>query len=426
MNIGKGLLSCPLLWAVILSLGVSGVPQAHGQESKPLSKKIIRQVVEVVVPAIKSGNEIAFLNASMGLIESSSPENLAAIDELCREQGVETLQKYFADLVLAKTSEGIDPSSALSDLNMSKVVFDGVLRQMEEFEKSLADHVVMEEPLVVPSDFQESEEVFWEIHVLHNEFDNVARKVELGHAILRHHEKKLRRKNEGELLAEKLATREEQLTDKYNQIAERAADLRLQRFNSAHAALSDPASKEDFELMLTSAMSLEQDGSVLTAFLEDKGVDSGKVPSRDSLKVEGLREQVETMLVSGRKSAGDVAVKANLFRNGLHYWLRGRYGAGSEVGGLVKAEGATQSAVAMEMLYMPKDMKKPISMFHSEEETTPGYERRHYYTWAAEYRPVTKESSSYSEGASKTVSSNLINFDVSATRNPDVTESRFL
>ena len=41
MNIGKGLLSSPLLWAVILSLGVSGVPQAHGQESKPLSKKII-------------------------------------------------------------------------------------------------------------------------------------------------------------------------------------------------------------------------------------------------------------------------------------------------------------------------------------------------------------------------------------------------
>ena len=61
MNIVKDLLSCPLLWAVILSLGVSGVPQAHGQESKPLSKKIIRQVVEVVVPAIKSGNEIAFL-----------------------------------------------------------------------------------------------------------------------------------------------------------------------------------------------------------------------------------------------------------------------------------------------------------------------------------------------------------------------------
>ena len=46
MNIVKGLLSCPLLWAVILSFGVSGVSQTHGQESKPLPKKIIRQVVE--------------------------------------------------------------------------------------------------------------------------------------------------------------------------------------------------------------------------------------------------------------------------------------------------------------------------------------------------------------------------------------------
>ena len=161
------------------------------------------------------------------LIESSKPEKLAAIDELCREQGVEPLQKYFADLVLDKTAEGIDPRSAVSDLNMSKVIFDGLLRQMAEFETALADHVVMQEPLVVPTNFQESEEVFWEIHVLHNEFDNLAKKVQLGYAILSQHQKKLRRNNEGQLLAEKFATLEGRLNEKYNEIAERAADLRL-------------------------------------------------------------------------------------------------------------------------------------------------------------------------------------------------------
>ena len=390
MNIGKGLLSSLLLWAVVLSLGMSEVSQTQGQESKPLPKKIIRQVVEEVVPAINSGNEIAFLNASMELIKSSSPEDLAAIDELCLEQGAEALQDCFADLVLKKTSEGIVPRSVLSDLNMSKLVFSGVLRQMEEFEKSLADHVVMKEPLVVPSDFQESEEVFWEIVVLHNEFDNLERKVQLGYAILKQHQKRLRRKNEGQLLAEKLDALQGRLTAKYNEVAERAADLRLQRFNTAHAALIDPASKENFELMLTSSMSLEEDGSILTDFLRGNVDDNRESLSRDSLKAEGLLNQVETMLASGRKSAGDVAVKANLFRNGLQYWLRGRYGAGPEVDGLVKAEGATKSADAMELLYMPKDMKKPISMFHPEEETTPGYDRRHYFTWAAEFRPVSE------------------------------------
>lgn len=395
MNIGKCLLMNSLLWAVVLSFGMSGVSQTHGQESKPLPKKIIKQVVEQIVPAIQSDDEIAFLNASIVLIESSKPEKLAAIDELCREQGVEPLQKYFADLVLDKTAEGIDPRSAVSDLNMSKVIFDGLLRQMAEFETALADHVVMQEPLAVPTNFQESEEVFWEIHVLHNEFDNLAKKVQLGHAILSQHQKKLRRNNEGQLPAEKLATLEGRLNEKYNEIAERAADLRLQRFNSAHATLSNSASKDDFELMLTSAMSLEQDGSVLATFLSDNS-DGSDGLSRDVLKAEGLRKQVETMLESGRKSAGDVAIKANLFRNGLHYWLRGRYGAGPEVNGLVKAEGATGSAVAMEMLYMPKEMGKPISMFHPEEETTLGFERRHYYTWAAEYRPVVKGPSGQS------------------------------
>ena len=390
MHIRRSLLSSPLLWALVFSFGVSAVPQAYGQESKPLSPKITKQVVEEIVPAIKSGDEIAFLNASMKLIKSSSSEDLAAIDELCREQGVGPLQKYFADLVLKRTSEGIDRKSALSNLNMSKVILNGLLRQMEEFEKSLDDHVVMEEPLVVPTDFQDSGEIFWEFVVVHNEFDNLEKKVQLGHAILSKHQKKLRRKNEGQLLVEKLANLEGRLTAKYNEVAERAADLRLQRFNSAHAALINPASKDNFELMLISAMSLEEDGSILTAFLKDRGGDNSKSLSRDSLKAEGLLNLVETMLASGRKSAGDVAVKANLFRSGLQYWLRGRYGAGAEVGGLVKAEGATKSASAMELLYMPKDMKKPISMFHSEEETTPGYERRHYYTWAAEYRPTSE------------------------------------
>ena len=92
--------------------------------------------------------------------------------------------------------------------------------------------------------------------------------------------------------------------------------------------------------------------------------------------------------------------------NGLHYWVRGRYGAGSLTGGLVKATNATDSISSMELLSMPKLRDKPISSYHSEEETTPGYDRRHHYTWAAEYRPArTVQGKTTSSSVSNTTNS---------------------
>ena len=96
--------------------------------------------------------------------------------------------------------------------------------------------------------------------------------------------------------------------------------------------------KDNFELMLTSAMALEQDGQVLAKFFEDN--DS---ISRESLLDINLPGEIAGMLNSGREAGGEVTKKANLFRNGLHYWVRGRYGAGPLTGGLVKASNATSS-----------------------------------------------------------------------------------
>jgi len=401
-----------LLLMAVLSMSWGHLIMAQDvNEAKPLSKKTLR-TVDKIIPAIRHRNENEFLELSMPLIKSSKPEQLKAIDLMCLDRGVATVSEWFTALVVDKTLQGIDPVQATKNRKMARVVLFGVADDLEDFEQSLAEHVVMQNPQEVSADFQKSEKLFWDIHVLHNEFDNNSKKLQLANTLLKRHGKTLKRQDDGEALFQRFADIESQLEEKYKDINERAAELRLQRFRASHQVLTAEENQDDFELMLTSAMALEQDGQVLASFFKDN--DS---ITRESLLAENLSDEISSMLASGRKAGGDVTKKANLFRNGLHYWVRGRYGAGPLTGGLVKAPNATDSMGAMELLAMPKMRDKPISSYHPDEETTPGYDRRHHYTWAAERRPAQMVNGSVT---SQTISNTTVK------NGPARNEERFL
>jgi len=383
-------------------------PDIDDQPAEPgvLSKKLTKQLVKKIIPAIEAGDDIAFLNAVMPVIKKAEPEELIALDELSREHGVQPIQSQFVDLVLAHTEQGQVPTRVISNLKMSMVVLDGLTSKLNEFADRSVNHAVMTGPLEVPDDFHKSERMFWDFHVLHNEFQNVFRTADLGQNLVKQHKKALKRKDEWQQLGTDLAEANDRLMDNYNLIKERAAALRLMRFEQAHDVLLNDK-EADFELQLTSAMELEQDGSVLQSFLADKPTDL----KMESLNAEGLDAKIKTMLKEGREAAGDVATKANLLRNGLHYWTRGRYGSGTEVFGLVKHSDSVKSIEGMESLYMPRERKQPISTYRSEgdeEEDTPGYERRHYYTWGAEYRPIVQSSSGTTKTQRKHISTTRV------------------
>ena len=380
------------------------------QDEEPLPKKSVRRVVEKVVPAMKLHDQTAFLNASMPLFKTLKPEQVEAVDALCIEHGTDPATEWFTELVLSSHYQGIDLSPVISSLSMSMVTLDGVVDRIAEFEESTADHFIMQEPLEVPSDFLKSEQVFWSLHVLHKEFENASRDLEFARALVKKHKKKLQRKFKDKNYPEQLVAIQERVQQQYDAIKERVADLRLKRFESAHETLIDPSNQNDFELLLTSSMALEQDGHALVAFLD--GNDS---ITRESLAVAGLLEQVNEKMDSGMEAAGDIAVKARLFRIGLQYWERGRFGAGTLANGLVKGANATKSTEMMELLLMPKTRDKPISSFLPEEETIVGHDRRHYKTWAAEYRSVTVV-----EGGTE----NYSRSKVTARSNPTVTKTK--
>ncbi|MFM7117693.1 MAG: hypothetical protein ACKO0N_13750, partial [Planctomycetota bacterium] len=167
-------------------------------------------------------------------------------------------------------------------------------------------------------------------------------------------------------------------------------------------AVKDLKETDDFETRLYAAYALIDDGNRLTSFFKELNQNPTGRPTLDDPAVP---EEVATLSREGKQAGKDVIDKAIALRVGAHWWLRGRYGMATMAGGLLKDPAATTNSAAMFGLYMPKEPDKPISSFLPVAERYPGYDRRHYYNWAVEYRPLMRATASDTEIKSRSMSS---------------------
>lgn len=397
-----------LIVLLVLFLPIGALAQAQAEVDEPiqLKGKIKRTLDESVIPALNVDHPTAFLSAFVPLIDSAKPETVAKIEKYCLQQSGYSAKEYFVNLVLSYAQQGITPEEIIKNKTLGQYVVTGLIDRVSDFADVTEKHTVLDEGSVVPDDWNKSEKLFWDIHVLSNEFANISRLVEFGDSIVL--SSRLRRSDEGKALSAEIERLRERVDRTWVKLEERFAELRLQRFENSFEKLK---SNGNFKTMLTATMSLALDGELLLAYLADKGqVTFG----RDALNQEGLHDEIKNKLNEGIELAGAVATKAGLLRNGLHYWLRGRYGAGPMAFGLLKHPSALNSRFAMEVLSMPKDRPMPISAYHNSEESSEGYERRHYYTWALENRTVlysqqdTTESASYRANGRQSTSSRFL------------------
>lgn len=359
------------------------VAQDDSPEVK-LKGKTKKALNEVLMPAMAADNQLVFLNNFIPMINGTDASTLAAIDDYCQRESGKSIREYFVNLMLAYAQQGVAPDQVIKNPTIAGYIVSGLISRVDEIGQAAEQHACMDDSLTVPADWKASEQLFWDIHVLGNELDNASRLLEFGDAIVELNDSRLRRSDEGKKIKAKLANAGRRFENSRNCVEERFAELRLQRFEASFETLKKQG---DFKTMLTSATSLELDGETLLAFLENVGERDFQ---NDALDQEGLVDTIKKKLTDGRKLAGDVGLKAGLFRNGLHYWLRGRYGEGPMAFGLLKHPDATSSRYAMEALWMPKERPNVIQNYYPSEETSRGYERRHYYTWRLENRDVEK------------------------------------
>ena len=105
-----------------------------------------------------------------------------------------------------------------------------------------------------------------------------------------------------------------------------------------------------------------------------------------------LLTQITEQVKEGVELAGEKLIKkSGLLFTGLHWWMRGRYGMGTEAAGFLKSARAVTSDAALFPLYMPEETPVPTSRY-SETGTIPEVDRRHNYIWEWEYRKVVPVS----------------------------------
>jgi hypothetical protein len=399
---GWGRTDAVSLACLALTFFVSGLVVAQDNavdtSAKTIKRKTLRTINEIVLPAVESGNDAAFLSAMTPIVSRATQDQLNAIEAYCKTEGCESVQGHFADLVLRQVEQGAIDSSTKLEMSVALYLANALADKIESGLQAIGQHPVMKDPLSVSNDWEETEKLFWEVHVYKNEFINAQRLVDFGVAVLKPHLRRVEKSEEAHKIktVERIADLSKQVPETYTAMVEREAEMRLIRFRQSHQQLHGQG---DFESLLTAAMSVELDAEKLTELFRQYPPGSF---SRVALNDPKLPATIVTMVKTGREVGDSISLKANLFRSGLHYWLRGRYGEGPMAFGLLKSPDAMKSQLAMEGLYMPKARPNPISDYHGANDSQAGYDRRHYYTWAVEYRPLVKSLSYQNDPTSQT------------------------
>lgn len=377
-----------LLYTFLLALSVClANTQANAQDSNVLSpaddaktnltRSIKQQLTEQIVPAIESQNQVELINLLSPIIKSS-PQQLEAIEDFCKTKRLPSVRTAFIDALLDQIQQGNNVQAAIANVDAVHYVGGELVDKIEGVVAKTKLHTVMKDPLQVSGDFTESEELFWDVHVLHNDLANSQRLVKFGTAITSAFSKKLQLSDEGRDFVAKFETAKNKLTILASTVKERTAELRIHRFNWAKTELDN---KPDFKSRFIAAMCLKVDAEHVVDFLKNNK------PTRSLLAEFQLIDKINTTLSEADKKHDELMKKAVLLRTGLHYWVRGRYGVGPQVYGMLKHPAAMKSQQVMQALYMPRERPLPISAYHNKKSSSIGFERRHLFTWAAECRP---------------------------------------
>ena len=268
-------------------------------------------------------------------------------------------------------------------------------------------------PLPKPESIEDYEPVFWEAHVLEQRLQNAADLARYAMELTKHPPRMktdtLSEEHQAVLKTNfvELAANIEALQ---SELAKQEFELRVQRIRLAASILSSAADIRD---RLFASWAVDVDGDLLLQEFDGRA-QTGMTISRDQLDAADLAEEMRTMISQAREDAGEMLAKSRLLFEGLHWWLRGRYGKGTDGFGLLKSPAAVTSPEARFALYMPKEMPRrtaPAKQDSYEEKygnsrtagsyVPPEVDRRHLYIWAWEYRQVGRDQKKFRNSSSR-------------------------
>jgi hypothetical protein len=364
-------------------MAILGGVEAADAADPVLIKRHEATLMNEIVPAYQRGDSLAVLEAASALVGKLDEARMKLANDVLRKEDVPELDKLLADARRLLVEQGDWKRLPKPTIQELAIVVPRLQADTAAVLADAARFATMKDPLPrfdLPSEYQA---LFWESHVLDNRLTNAGTLALYTDSLVRQlrnrqHLAKLPDLQREAIEADHRAFAAEVATVQ-QELRERNLEMRLNRLRAAVRVLKlHPLEEERF----VAAYSVAVDSRMLKEFLSMQAK-----PNRAALDREFLTEEVADLEARGRELGGDLIAKSEMLFRGLHWWLRGRYGAGAEAAGLFKGEIALSSPEAMFRLIMPSAPTEIAQLMNQGGKVYP-VDRRHYYTWAFEDRKV--------------------------------------
>ena len=375
--------------------------QRPNQAQQAPNRAIQSFVEQTLIPAYEKQNAALIIKECQAKLSRMNEANLAEIDVLLKSNNTPSLAVILTDArILLQQSRG---GRVAKPSPMEAVLIVGELkRRLNEFFDEIEKNPLLPDKLPRPKQMVEYRDFLWNAHVDRNRLLMANQIISVGRSIQQ--QKNLRRVNnlseqQKAILETDFRKFERDIRNLVLDLEEGSLELRVRRLAFASKAIDEAKSTKERFL---AAYALGSDGQSVVQELK-KGRGRFARDRLNTIKIEPLQEQIR----SSQESAGDLTEKSQMLFAGLHWWRRGRYGAGPVFMGLFKGPKAAIDARQRIGLFMPVITPVPNDPMQAGAAPIPTYDRRHHYHWAYQDRDFTDYSFDENQNWNETVKSNF-------------------
>jgi len=196
------------------------------------------QLANKIIPALKSGDDDAFLKAMFVLVSKQSDTVIDAVEEYGQKNSLGSLKTHFADALIRAVSRGMPVNAKALKPSLVQFTTAGLMDKIEAELDEIDKHQLMQDPLQLPFEWLENERIFWDVHVWENRFSNINRLLEFTKSVQK---PLLDRAIKADLddqidLYRKPFVLAKRVSSTYRDMLEREAELRVQAMAQAQTA----------------------------------------------------------------------------------------------------------------------------------------------------------------------------------------------
>lgn len=370
----------------VLSVVFMGIALKHSSAQIP--KKHLRELESNFLPAWRQGDNLTVLTSLGKVVHKMTNDQVVELNKLLDDDQMPKSAQILVEARLHLLQQGLEKQLPKPGLRELLLTLDNIDTEIQNVLEEVKVHSEKQEAATGNESFEEYESLIWESHVLEQKLESSITLTEYASFVLKSKERYLKRELEPQqrdILEKDFAGLGVELAETLRDVEERETLVRITRLKFANNTLADSTSLKDRYL---ATWALETDGRLVHDALTAGQLDFMNPALNDPDLLTQITEQVK----EGVELAGEKLIKkSGLLFTGLHWWMRGRYGMGTEAAGFLKSARAVTSDAALFPLYMPEETPVPTSRY-SETGTIPEVDRRHNYIWEWEYRKVVPVS----------------------------------